>query len=68
MGTSTQVWFDGGIRSGTDVFRALALGADLVWIGRPVLWGLAADGQRGVSKVLSILDEELKDQMKRCKV
>lgn len=35
------VWFDGGIRSGHDVLKALAIGADLVWIGRPVLWGLA---------------------------
>lgn len=35
------VWFDGGIRYGSDVFKALAIGADLIWIGRPVLWGLA---------------------------
>ena len=35
------VWLDGGIRSGHDVLKALAIGADLVWIGRPVLWGLA---------------------------
>jgi (S)-2-hydroxy-acid oxidase len=38
------VWFDGGIRSGDDVLKALAIGADLVWIGRPVLWGLACQG------------------------
>jgi len=38
------IWFDGGVRSGTDILIALALGADLVWIGRPVLWGLACEG------------------------
>lgn len=54
------VHVDGGIRSGSDIFRALALGAQFVWIGRPVLWGLAYDGQRGVELVLEILQEELK--------
>ena len=38
------VWFDGGIRHGSDVLKALALGADLVWIGRPVVWALACEG------------------------
>lgn len=54
------VHLDGGIRRGTDIFQALALGADFVWIGRPALWGLAYDGQRGVEMVLEILREELK--------
>ena len=54
------VHLDGGIRRGSDVFRALALGADFVWIGRPALWGLAYDGQSGVELVLEILREEVK--------
>ena len=60
------VWFDGGVRSGSDVLKALALGADLVWIGRPVLWGLSCDGQKGVENVIRILNEELKEAMLRC--
>lgn len=39
------VWFDGGIRNGSDILKALAYGADLVWIGRAVLWALRCDGQ-----------------------
>ncbi len=54
------VHLDGGIRRGGDVFRALALGADFVWVGRPALWGLAYDGQRGVELMLEVLREELK--------
>lgn len=54
------VHLDGGIRRGSDVFRALALGADFVWVGRPALWGLAYNGQLGVELVLEILREELK--------
>ncbi len=42
-----EVYFDGGVREGTDVLKALALGADMVFVGRPVLWGLAYDGQKG---------------------
>lgn len=57
---AVPVHMDGGIRSGGDIFRALALGADFVWIGRPALWGLAYDGQTGVELVLEILREELK--------
>lgn len=54
------VHVDGGIRHGSDVFKALALGADFVWIGRPVLWGLAYKGQVGVELCLSLLAEEIK--------
>ncbi|CAN1227251.1 Glycolate oxidase 3 [Linum grandiflorum] len=53
------VFLDGGVRRGTDVFKALALGASGVFIGRPVLFGLAADGEGGVRKVLKMLRDEL---------
>jgi isopentenyl diphosphate isomerase/L-lactate dehydrogenase-like FMN-dependent dehydrogenase len=49
---------DGGIRRGTDVLVALALGADAVMVGRPALWGLAADGERGARRVLKLLQAE----------
>jgi L-lactate dehydrogenase (cytochrome) len=51
--------FDSGVRSGADVFKALALGADAVCIGRPYVWGLALDGQAGVEHVLRCLLAEL---------
>jgi isopentenyl diphosphate isomerase/L-lactate dehydrogenase-like FMN-dependent dehydrogenase len=54
---------DSGFRRGTDVFKALALGASAVCIGRPYLWGLAAFGQDGVEAVLSILRRELRTIM-----
>ena len=53
------VLVDGGVRRGTDVLVALALGADAVMIGRPALWGLAAEGQQGALRVLQILRNEL---------
>ena len=53
------VLLDGGIRRGTDVLKAIAFGADAVLIGRAYLWGLAADGQAGVSRVLDLLRAEL---------
>ncbi|CAH2062504.1 unnamed protein product [Thlaspi arvense] len=52
------VFLDGGVRRGTDVFKALALGASGVFIGRPVVFSLAADGEAGVRKVLQILHDE----------
>jgi (S)-2-hydroxy-acid oxidase len=58
------VFLDGGVRRGTDVFKALALGAAGVGIGRPQAWGLAAFGQPGVEAVLDILDRELGDIMR----
>jgi len=56
---------DGGIRRGTDVLKALALGADAVCVGRPYIWGLGAFGQEGVAKVMQILDSELEVAMKQ---
>ena len=60
------VFVDGGVRRGTDVFKALALGAKGVGIGRPCLWGLGAFGQAGVDRVLEILQGELKMVMGNC--
>lgn len=54
-----EVYVDGGIRRGTDILKALALGARAVLIGRPALWGLAVDGAQGVFQVLEILRKEL---------
>jgi (S)-2-hydroxy-acid oxidase len=54
------VYLDGGIRRGTDVLKALAIGAKAVFIGRPVLYGLQCGGQAGVQRVLQLLNEELK--------
>jgi isopentenyl diphosphate isomerase/L-lactate dehydrogenase-like FMN-dependent dehydrogenase len=53
------VMIDSGFRRGTDIFKALALGADAVCIGRAYIWGLAAFGEAGVAKVLDMLDAEL---------
>jgi len=59
------VLVDGGIRRGTDIFKALALGATAVGIGRPEAWGLAAFGQAGVEAVLEILRRELTTIMRQ---
>jgi isopentenyl diphosphate isomerase/L-lactate dehydrogenase-like FMN-dependent dehydrogenase len=53
------VLVDGGVRRGTDVVKALALGAQAAMIGRPVVWGLAARGEAGVRHVLELLREEI---------
>ncbi len=55
VGDDIEVLLDGGIRRGSDVVKAVALGADAVMIGRAYLWGLAANGQAGVENVLDIL-------------
>ena len=65
-GNRIPVFVDGGFRRGTDVFKALALGASAVGIGRPFLWGLGAFGQAGVDRVLEILQGELKLVMGNC--
>jgi len=59
------VLIDGGVRRGTDVIKALALGAKGVGIGRPYAWGLAAFGEPGVDKVLEILDTEFSTIMRQ---
>ncbi|XP_031727011.1 hydroxyacid oxidase 1-like [Anarrhichthys ocellatus] len=55
-----DVYMDGGVRRGTDVLKALALGAKAVFIGRPVLWGLACQGEQGVTEILELLKDELR--------
>jgi 4-hydroxymandelate oxidase len=63
---SIPVMLDGGIRRGTDIFKALALGARAVGIGRPYLWGLGAFGQPGVERVLDMLHAEFALAMQQC--
>ncbi len=59
VGDQLPVLFDSGIRTGSDVFKALALGASAVCLGRPFVWGLALGGQAGVEQVLRYLLAEL---------
>jgi len=66
VGANTEVWIDSGIRSGQDVLKALALGARGTMIGRAFLWGLAAQGERGVTKALDIIYKELDLSMAFC--
>ena len=61
-----EVFLDGGIRRGADVVKAIALGAKAVFIGRPLFWGLAVDGERGVIRILDILREEIEITMAKC--
>ncbi|HEY1571647.1 MAG TPA: alpha-hydroxy acid oxidase [Pseudonocardiaceae bacterium] len=63
VGGRLPVMVDGGVRSGADVFRALALGAAAVFVGRPVLWGLAVDGADGATSVLRMIRDELVECM-----
>ena len=63
VGRRIPIVFDGGVRRGSDVFKAIALGADLVLIGRPVVWGLGYKGQEGLETVVNILERELSRTM-----
>ncbi|KAM8857494.1 2-Hydroxyacid oxidase 2 isoform 2-T2 [Synchiropus picturatus] len=58
-----EVYLDGGVRTGSDVLKALALGAKCVFIGRPAVWGLAYKGEEGVRQVLQILNDEFRLSM-----
>ena len=59
VGSDTEILFDGGIRTGADILRALALGARACMVGRAFVWGLGAGGQEGVAKAIDILKKEL---------
>ncbi len=61
-----EVLVDGGIRRGTDVFKAIALGAKAVGVGRPIIWGLAVDGEQGAKRVLDILRKDFELTMRLC--
>jgi 4-hydroxymandelate oxidase len=63
VGESCEVYVDGGVRRGSDVLRALALGARAVLVGRPVAWGLAAGGAQGAERVLAGLTLELAEAL-----
>jgi lactate 2-monooxygenase len=66
VGDQLAILFDSGVRSGTDVLKALALGADAVCLGRPYIWGLALEGQAGVEAVLKMTLAELDLTMALC--
>ncbi|MDN4174003.1 alpha-hydroxy-acid oxidizing protein [Nocardioides sp. SOB77] len=65
VGGTMPVLFDSGIRTGRDAFKALALGADAVLVGRPYLYGLALDGQRGTRTVMRRLVDELEEEVRK---
>lgn len=66
LGPQMPLLFDSGIRSGSDAFKAIALGANAVLVGRPVIWGLATSGPLGVAHVLRLLRDELEMTMALC--
>nr|XP_039271151.1 hydroxyacid oxidase 1-like [Styela clava] len=59
-----EIYFDSGIRNGGDVAKAICLGANAVFVGRPIIWGLACGGKEGAQKVLEILRDEFELTMK----
>lgn len=63
VGAAMEIYLDGGVRRGVDILKAVALGARAVCIGRPYLWGLIADGARGVTRVIEMLRDELEIAM-----
>ncbi|XP_057327539.1 2-Hydroxyacid oxidase 1 [Microplitis mediator] len=63
VGDKIDVYLDGGIRQGTDVFKALALGAKMVFFGRPMLWGLTHGGEKGAIEVLKLIKEDIKQTL-----
>ena len=65
---NAEVYLDGGIRRGVDVVKALSLGARAVLVGRPLFWGLAADGANGVETMFELLREELASDLANCGV
>lgn len=66
VGGRAEVYVDGGVRRGADIFRAIALGAHAVLVGRPVMWALAVEGAEGVSRLLEGLGRELERAMILC--
>jgi 4-hydroxymandelate oxidase len=66
VGGDLSVLIDGGIRRGTDIVKAIALGASAVAVGRPVLWGLAVAGVDGVAQVLEMLRSEFDRALALC--
>jgi 4-hydroxymandelate oxidase len=66
VGDLCEIYVDGGIRRGSDVLKAIALGARAVLIGRPILWGLCVGGEQGATQVLEILRRELDEAMLLC--
>ena len=68
VGDQIEVFLDGGIRSGQDVLKALAMGAKSTFIGRSFLYGLGAMGQPGVSKALEVIQKEMDITMALCGV
>lgn len=66
VGGAVPVLLDGGIRRGTDVLKALALGAAAVAVGRPVVWGLAVAGEQGACDVLGLLRAEVEEALALC--
>jgi 4-hydroxymandelate oxidase len=66
VGNACEVYVDGGVRRGSDVLKAIALGARAVLVGRPILWGLTVKGEEGAADVLQILRRELDEAMLLC--
>jgi 4-hydroxymandelate oxidase len=63
-----EIYLDGGVRSGSDILKAVALGARAVFIGRPMVWGLTVNGEAGVRAILEAVRDELTEAMRLCGV